>query len=612
MKTKSYRPDIDGLRAIAVLSVVFFHIEPSYLSGGFLGVDIFFVISGFLITGIIYKEKLDNTFSFANFYVRRAKRILPPLFLLLILVLGVGYFISLPYEYYKVGISTLSVLFFASNMQYALRTGDYFSNDSSEWPLLHTWSLAVEEQYYFTFPITLFLLIKFFDKRKFTVLIVFCIASFVLAEYMSRTPQYQSLSYYLLFTRFGEMLVGSLLALLSVSGKLPRFRSNGLATVALAAIALLMVWVDNSSPFPGFIALAICLPIAILINSENTWVNKLLSNRVLVFVGLISYSLYLFHWPVLAYIRYVFNIKGDGYSLPLNIQILAAIAMFSLALISFFIVERPLRKLSLKPIYVGCYYFLLPTIIVGSIAAYVVYNKGVPQRLSTNLVNANFQYSHIDKNKCPDLVNLGCEGGRTDSKKKIAFFGNSHAEHYFEYVSELANKYDYDVKLYASGGCGLGLKGSSEKCQMVRKAFDKVADQADLIFIAFRWDTLPKGLGDMISGLVKEGKRVVVLAQPPLLTVNPAKVSNCIRLGVHCDTNITISDEYPKYNELVKNIVISNGGEFVDPYAYVSDKKAYRDGDILYYSDDDHLSVYGAKWLAKAYEGSGAGASIFQ
>ncbi len=610
MKTKSYRPDIDGLRAIAVLSVVLFHIDPSYLSGGFLGVDIFFVISGFLITGIIYKEKLNNTFSFANFYVRRAKRILPPLFLLLVLVMGLGYFISLPYEYYKIGISTLSVLVFSSNMQYALRTGDYFSNDSSEWPLLHTWSLAVEEQYYFTFPITLFLLIKFFDKRKITVLVVFCLASFVLAEFMSRTAGYQSLSYYLLFTRFGEMLVGSLLALLAVNGTLPRFRSNAVATAALAAVFGLMVIVDNSSPFPGFIALAICVPIAVLINSENTWVNGLLANRALVFVGVISYSLYLFHWPVLAYIRYVFDIKGDGYTLPLNVQLLAAAAMLSLALFSFFVVERPLRKLSLKPAYVGCFYFLLPTLIMGSVAGYVVYNKGIPQRLSTSVVNANLQYSHIDKNKCPDLVNLGCEGGRTDSKKKIVFFGNSHAEHYFEYVSMLGDRYDYDVKLYASGGCGLGLPGSSEKCRMVRKAFDKVKDQADMIFVAFRWDTLPKGLGDMISGLVKQGKRVVVLAQPPLLTVNPAKISNCIRLGVHCNEQVDISNQYPQYNELVKNIVISNGGEFLDPYAYVSDKHAYRDGDILYYSDNDHLSVYGAQWLAKQYEG--AGASIFQ
>ncbi len=610
MKAKNYRPDIDGLRAIAVLSVVLFHIEPSYLSGGFLGVDIFFVISGFLITGIIYREKLDNTFSFANFYVRRAKRILPPLFLLLILVLVIGYFISLPYEYYKVGISTLSVLAFASNMQYALRTGDYFSNDSSEWPLLHTWSLAVEEQYYFTFPITLFLLIKFFDNRKFIILFALCIASFILAEYMSRTPSLQSVSYYLLFTRFGEMLVGSLLALLSVSGKLPRFRSNGLALAALLVVAALMAFINESFPFPGFVALAICLPIAVLINSENTIANKILANRVFVFIGLISYSLYLFHWPILAYIRYVFDIKGEGYSLPFNLQIMAVAAMAILSLGSFFLIERPLRRFKLKPIYVGAFYFLIPTLLLGSVAGYVVYNKGLPQRLSTSDVNADFQYSHIDKNKCPDLVNLGCEGGRTDSQKKIVFFGNSHAEHYFEYVSTLANKYDYDVKLYASGGCGMGGARDSQKCQVVREAFDKVSESADLIFIAFRWDKRRSGLADLVSSLVKQGKRVVVLAQPPLLTVNPAKISNCIRLGVHCDQDVSVSDQYPKYNELVKNIAVSNGAEFLDPYAYVPDFKTYRDGDILYYSDDDHLSVYGAKWLAQLYEN--AGASIFQ
>lgn len=606
MKAKSYRPDIDGLRAIAVLSVVIFHIEPASITGGFLGVDIFFVISGFLITGIIYREKLEQTFTFSNFYVRRAKRILPPLFLLLILVLGLGYFISLPYDYYKIGISTLSVLVFSSNMQYALRTGDYFSNDSSEWPLLHTWSLAVEEQYYFTFPITLFLLLKLFNNRKFLILIVFCFASFILAEYMSRTPDLRSISYYVLFTRFGELLVGSLLALLSVSGRLPRFHSNALALTSLLMVAALLYWVDESIPFPGFVALAICLPIAVLINSEDTLANKFLANRVFVFIGLISYSLYLFHWPVLAYIRYVFNVHGDEYSIPYDLQAYAVIAMVLLSLGSFYLVEKPLRRLKLKPLAVGAYYFVVPTLVLGLLAGYVVFNKGIAERLSTDTVKADWQYSHIDKNKCPDLVNLGCEGGRSDSNKKIVLFGNSHAEHYFEYVSILADEYNYDLELYSAGGCGIGNKGGAQKCRSVYQAFEKAKDSADIIFLAFRLDAKPKGYDELLTDLVNEGRQVVVMAQPPLLNLNPSKVSNCIRLGVACDQEITFSDKYPQYNEVVKELATKTGAEYLDPFTYVSDVKKYRDGDVLYYSDDDHLSVYGAQWLAKQFPSSGS------
>ena len=356
----NYRPDIDGLRAIAVLSVLIFHLEPSALAGGFLGVDIFFVISGFLITGIIYREKLDGNFSYAKFYVRRAKRILPPIFLLLALVLSFGYYISLPYDYYKIGISTLSVLAFLSNMQFALRTGDYFSTDSSEWPLLHTWSLSVEEQYYFSFPLILFVLLKFGRKNNIVWLCALCVLSFLVAEYMSRARNLQSISYYMLPTRFGELLVGSILAILSVEGRLRRFKSNSLVIASLCIIAGLLYWIDKAVPFPGLIALAICLPVATIINSEGTVLNRVLSWRILVFIGLISYSLYLFHWPVLAFIRYIFGVYGDGYSIPLYLKIYALILIFFISFFSYFFVEKPLRRVDVKPVSVGLLFFFCP------------------------------------------------------------------------------------------------------------------------------------------------------------------------------------------------------------------------------------------------------------
>ena len=156
-----YRKDVDGLRAIAVLAVLLFHLDPGYLNAGYLGVDIFFVISGYLITRIVYSEVIANKYTFTNFYVRRSKRILPPLYFMIVLTLIAGYVILLPLDFYKTGISILGAIFFASNMQFALRTGDYFSSDSSEWPMLHTWSLSVEEQYYFALPLALIFFLKY-------------------------------------------------------------------------------------------------------------------------------------------------------------------------------------------------------------------------------------------------------------------------------------------------------------------------------------------------------------------------------------------------------------------------------------------------------------------
>jgi peptidoglycan/LPS O-acetylase OafA/YrhL len=165
VKGIKYLPHIDGMRAIAVISVLVFHLESSYLPGGFLGVDIFFVISGFLITKIIYNAKLENSFSYLQFYEKRIRRIIPALYTTLLLVFISAYFILLPYEYYKNAISMVGALLFVSNYQFSLRTGDYFSGNAEEWPLLHTWSLSVEEQYYFLIPILFIFLLKIRQKN---------------------------------------------------------------------------------------------------------------------------------------------------------------------------------------------------------------------------------------------------------------------------------------------------------------------------------------------------------------------------------------------------------------------------------------------------------------
>ena len=608
----NYRKDIDGLRAIAVVAVLLFHLDPGYLNAGYLGVDIFFVISGYLITRIVYTELMLKKYTYTNFYVRRAKRILPPLYFMAVLTLIAGYFILLPLDFYKTGISIIGAIVFASNMQFSLRTGDYFSSDSSEWPMLHTWSLSVEEQYYFILPLALIFFIRFLKINLVIAMALVALASFALAEFMSGKSDLAGTSYYILPTRMGELLVGSVLAILHAKGTITKSNSNTLATIAAVVLVATLLFFNKQFAFPGFVALLACLPIAVIIHCENTWVNKLLENKQVVWVGLLSYSLYLFHWPVLAFARYILNTTEGYLHLPLGVQAICLALIFTLSALSYYAVERPLRTLKLGGIKALVAYFVIPSAVLAALAAGVVLNKGMPDRLSTATINTGYQFSHIDKDKCPSLVNLGCAGGKKDSEKELLLYGNSHALHYFELISLLANDSDMSVKLFASGGCGL--KSKSTKCGSTRAGYtEELQDGADISVLAFRWDKdfaddeFLTELDQVIKLALDKSKKVIVMAQPPLLTFSPSKIANCHRLGIDCPTpDKTIDDLYPSYNDAIKQRVTALGAAWFDPYDSITDSGQLYDEDRVLYSDMDHLSVYGGRWL---YENLGAGKS---
>ena len=604
MKSLKYRKDIDGLRAVAVLAVLLFHLDPGYLNAGYLGVDVFFVISGYLITRIVYTELVDKKYSYVNFYVRRSKRILPPLYFMAVLALIAGYIILLPYDFYKTGISVLGAVLFASNMQFALRTGDYFSSDSSEWPMLHTWSLSVEEQYYFVLPLVLIFFIKYLKKLNLTIVLsVLAVASFLIAEFMSAKSSLAGLSYYFLLTRMGELLVGSILAIVHARGTLEKSNSNILTAVAAVVLVGTLIFFDKQFVFPGFSALLACIPIALIIHSEGTVVNRLLENKFVVWVGLLSYSLYLFHWPVLAFARYILN-TTDGYlHLPLAVQAVCLALIFGLSTISYYAVERPLRTLKVTGIKALILYFVIPSAALALLAVGVVLKKGIPDRLSTDTINTAYQYSHIDKNQCPSLVNLGCVGGDKEGESEILLYGNSHAEHYFEFVSLLAADNNMKVKMYASGGCSLTRK--SAKCDSTRSGYlDNLQQGTDISIVAFRWDmnfeeeAFLSELDQVVKAAQEKSKKVIVMAQPPLLNFSPSKIENCNRLGISCFKPAdTTNDLYPDYNDAIKLRVAASGAEFYDPYSAIDDSSQLYDDDRVLYSDRDHLSVYGARWL---------------
>jgi peptidoglycan/LPS O-acetylase OafA/YrhL len=293
-----YRADIDGLRAVAVLSVLAFHIRLHGIQGGFVGVDVFFVISGYLISSIVFSEIVESRYSVIGFYERRIRRIFPALFAMLAVLSVFAVVYLLPAELVSYGKSMLAATTSASNFYFWQHSG-YFDSPTS-YPLLHTWSLAVEEQFYIFFPLFLMLVRRFFPTRlRLSVIVLFC-ASLVASVVV--VSQNRATAFYMPYTRAWELLLGTLLSL----GMFPQLRSawlRNLATITgMGLIAFSVLFYTEHTLFPGLSALAPCVGSALIIGageSGSSVVGKILSWRPVVFIGLISYSLYLWHWPVI-------------------------------------------------------------------------------------------------------------------------------------------------------------------------------------------------------------------------------------------------------------------------------------------------------------------------
>jgi peptidoglycan/LPS O-acetylase OafA/YrhL len=332
-----YRPDIDGLRAISILLVVAYHAQPWLVPGGFIGVDVFFVISGFLITRIILTRVDAGTFSFADFYARRVRRIFPALVVVLTATYLVGWFALLPDQFVLLGENIAAGVAFAANL-FQLRQTGYFAPAAADNPLLHLWSLGVEEQFYIFWPPVILLLSSTAIRSRWIAVIA--LVSFALS--LSIFFGYQTVAFYSPLTRAWELLAGGLLAHVLLARK-----SDGwsepfglyLALLGLAAIVGPALLMDRDSTFPGLYALLPVFGAVLLIATPNSAVNKvLLSNRAMVWIGLISYPLYLWHWPVLSYLGILRN------GVPNVMEIWAAVALsVILSWLTFRFVEIPLR-----------------------------------------------------------------------------------------------------------------------------------------------------------------------------------------------------------------------------------------------------------------------------
>ena len=309
MTSLRYRADIDGLRALAVLGVVIFHAFPLLLPGGFIGVDIFFVISGYLISGILYKGHREGGFSFCEFYARRIRRLFPALIVMILLCAIYGWMILLPDEFQRMGKRMATGLVFIQNFS-VWQEADYFDVAANLKPMLHLWSLAVEEQYYILFPLILFVLWKR-GGGVFWVLVILLVGSLagcVMMSYWNKPT-----GFYLLPYRAWEFLCGALLAWWHYEkgheDEVPRWR-EGMSWAGMGLLVAGMVTINSTAPYPGWRALVPVIGTLLLIEGgKDARANRLLlSHPAVVWVGLISYPLYLFHWPILSFLHIV---KGE-------------------------------------------------------------------------------------------------------------------------------------------------------------------------------------------------------------------------------------------------------------------------------------------------------------
>ena len=427
-----YRTDIDGLRAIAVLPVVLFHIGYSIFSGGFVGVDVFFVISGYLITASLLGDIKADKYSLAAFYERRIRRIIPALFAMLSISGVAAYILLLPENLMEFGKSLTSTVLFSSNIFFWRASGDYFGVQSEFRPLLHTWSLSVEEQFYILFPVMLAIAVKSLRAGALPIIVLLMAAmSLALSIYAGQNATVAN--FYMLPTRAWELLVGSALALGVVPKPQSRLQAETEAGCGLLLILASIFLYTSAMPFPGLTAIPPVLGAALILHAGETHVpstmSRILSNTSLRFVGLISYSLYLWHWPIIVFSRY--------YWIELTPMIMAAIliASIGMATLSWRFIEAPFRGKNAWLDRPQLFRITAGIIGLGALLGITIGQNGLPERVPADIRRIAEKSTHQGPNRdCGGIyrqrrtIDNLCLLGQKGPAPEILLVGDSHAE----------------------------------------------------------------------------------------------------------------------------------------------------------------------------------------
>ena len=515
-----YRPEVDGLRAVAVVPVMLFHAGLGYAQGGYVGVDVFFVISGYLITSILLNELRDDDFSIVRFYERRARRILPALFFVMLCCMPFAWLWLTPLELKDFGQSLAAVAVFASNIHFWIET-DYFDTAAEFKPLLHTWSLAVEEQFYILFPPFLATLWYYANRWKSVVVALLLVCSLYLAHELSERVEF---SFFMLPTRAWELLLGTLIALhLSKHGFIQRGGVNQVGSIiGVVLIAGAVLFFDETTPIPGPHALVPTVGAALVIICavESTVVHRLLSSRPMVGVGLVSYSAYLWHQPVLAFAR----VRTLGELVVWQALLLCVLAL-GLAFFSWKFVEAPFRDKRRITFPVIISLSCLGIFVFASIGALLHVNEGFKARPTFydgyhNLQFGNYEFDNRKlRSESWSLLrteagqnSYGLDGNafdqqlwfqKNDHRRKMLIVGNSHSKDLYNvFVNSEKVTSEYQIARYGA------------QIRTLSDAFftSKNFMASDVVVIASRFTERDlANLEQLVKRLVAEDKHVVLV-----------------------------------------------------------------------------------------------------
>jgi peptidoglycan/LPS O-acetylase OafA/YrhL len=658
-----YRPDIDGLRAVAVLAVISFHAFPRVLKGGFIGVDIFFIISGFLISGILLSSLKKGAFSFKEFYIRRILRIFPALIVVLSACYIFGWLVLLPEEFKQLGKHMVGGAGSVSNLFFWKEAG-YFDNSGDTKPLLHLWSLGVEEQFYIVWPCLLLLA----WKRNINALkMAGCIiaASFAVNIYTVHTDVVQS--FYSPIARFWELLLGGLLAYIQLhmiheqrvrqsinsllskftARRLPAFNpvmlQNTLSILGVSLIVLAALFVDKRNLFPGWWALLPTVGAYLVISAGPLSIlnRRVLSARPLVWIGLISYPLYLWHWPLLSFAT-ILEVKTPS----IGIRMSAIALAFVLAWMTYQFVERPIRFGQRSKTRISALATLMVLLAALGGSAYVkgnVHSATLTKDMVEQIKKLNFGLHFAKWSPCPDEAeSWSCKVLNPRKPAEIALIGDSHSVHLASGLAEVDSIINENIISRNGDGCmpvfeveWNGKQYFSCKDNFINKALEESIKSKSIQMIMLSgyavWKIRPfdddlqledisakqveenaaileKALNITLGRLVASGKKIVFFVDTPVLNFEPTECTE-IRpvylIGHTSKDPCALPRPLFEQRNVEYHRIISTAKKtfptikFINLYDYLCDQDlcyAAKDG-MLLYGDHSHLSADGSRYL---------------
>ncbi|MFA1624392.1 acyltransferase family protein [Rhizobium mongolense] len=648
-----YRPGLDGLRAVAILPVLLFHAGFGAFSGGFVGVDVFFVLSGFFMARIILADLDRGRFSLLEFYVRRMRRIFPALFSMMAVSAVAAWFLFMPQEFLYFADSLIAAALFTSNVLFHRESG-YFDIAAEVKPLLHTWSLSVEEQFYLVFPVALFICYKFAGRRMFGIVLAVSLLSFIASIFeVYHKPEK---AFYLLHFRVWELLIGVLVAIAPQANYRAR-ASQAMTALGLVAIFATVFFYSPSTPFPGFTAAVPCVGTALVIhaNCRDGLIARFLDNPVSVFIGRISYSLYLWHWPVI-----VFSRSALEHELTTEWALTVVALSFALAYLSWRFVEQPARYGRLAPSGAAIA-GLSSAAIVSAIAFGTVVKRfeGIPHRLpeeALRLYQANHDESPFFSRLCfadsdGDGLTLAqirrgelCRiGVQSSSEPQFLVWGDSHAAAIAPAIDVAAREMGLSGMFLGRASCpplpnaDFGPPWAVKRCIEYNSTVMSFIEQRKFpfIFMVGYWPKyvhraeLPGGgvffdprvepsladwsspvrasLNTTLAKFAQEGtKAVLVMDVPEVGSDVPEALAKAVVAGRSLDIAPPL-DYTNKRQALARRVLDeaakSNGALVVDPMGAICDAfrcHVMRESTVLY-KDGDHLSAKGAASLSEVF-----------